>query len=193
MNEALIHKIVALFHGGASMRRIAQSLGVSRRTVQRVLGRSSRPAVRFDRAMQPGRKPTRQPARRLRATITDLLARYPDITARRIHEELRRLGYTGGYTSSPAGARAASRPGRPPRAAVRDRAGGAGADGLLHLRPRFHDEGRRRVYAFSYVLGYSRRQYLHFVEARTSPRPSASTSAPSSTWAGSRRPAFMTT
>ena len=30
----------------------------------------------------------------------------------------------------------------------------------------FSDEGRRRVYAFSYVLGYSRRQYLHFVEAQ---------------------------
>src|SRR6476659_6096274 len=30
----------------------------------------------------------------------------------------------------------------------------------------FTDEGRRRVYAFSYVLGYSRRQYLRFVEAQ---------------------------
>ena len=30
----------------------------------------------------------------------------------------------------------------------------------------FTDEGRRRVYAFSYVLGYSRRQYLRFVESQ---------------------------
>jgi Integrase core domain len=30
----------------------------------------------------------------------------------------------------------------------------------------FTTEGRRRVYAFSYVLGYSRRQYLHFVESQ---------------------------
>ena len=30
----------------------------------------------------------------------------------------------------------------------------------------FSDEGRRRVHAFSYVLGYSRRQYLHFVESQ---------------------------
>ncbi len=29
----------------------------------------------------------------------------------------------------------------------------------------FTAEGRRRVHAFSYVLGYSRRQYLHFVES----------------------------
>ena len=30
----------------------------------------------------------------------------------------------------------------------------------------FTSEGRRRVYAFSYILGYSRRQYLHFVESQ---------------------------
>ena len=30
----------------------------------------------------------------------------------------------------------------------------------------FTSEGRRRVYLFSYVLGYSRRQYLRFVEAQ---------------------------
>src|SRR5205823_6652023 len=30
----------------------------------------------------------------------------------------------------------------------------------------FTHEGRRRVHLFSYILGYSRRQYLHFVEAQ---------------------------
>ena len=30
----------------------------------------------------------------------------------------------------------------------------------------FTEEGRRRVQLFSYVLGYSRRQYLRFVEAQ---------------------------
>src|ERR1700737_3154822 len=30
----------------------------------------------------------------------------------------------------------------------------------------FTVEGRRRVYAFSYLLGYSRRQYLRFVESQ---------------------------
>jgi transposase len=56
----------------------------------------------------------------------------------------------------------------------------------------FTDEGRRRVYAFSYILGYSRRQYLH-LRRGTSPPLSASTSGPSSTWAGSRRLASTTT
>ena len=33
----------------------------------------------------------------------------------------------------------------------------------------FTAEGRRRVHLFSYVLGYSRRQYLRFVEAQDLP------------------------
>ena len=30
----------------------------------------------------------------------------------------------------------------------------------------FTEEGRRRVHAFSYILGYSRRRYLRFVESQ---------------------------
>jgi transposase len=33
----------------------------------------------------------------------------------------------------------------------------------------FAHEGRRRVYLFSYILGYSRRQYLRFVESQDLP------------------------
>ena len=33
----------------------------------------------------------------------------------------------------------------------------------------FEREGRRRVYLFSYLLGYSRRQYLRFVESMDLP------------------------
>jgi DNA-binding transcriptional regulator LsrR (DeoR family) len=39
MNDTLIHEIVVRFQGGASIRRIAQSLHISRRTVKRVLDR----------------------------------------------------------------------------------------------------------------------------------------------------------
>ena len=39
MNDTLIHEIVLRFRGGASMRRIAQSLHVSRRTVRRLMWR----------------------------------------------------------------------------------------------------------------------------------------------------------
>ncbi|MCP4245875.1 MAG: ATP-binding protein, partial [bacterium] len=67
--------------------------------------------------------------------VRELLARWPAITAMRVHEELRGRGFAGGYTI------------------VKDL--------LRRLRP-----PRRRVHLFSYVLGHSRRQYLHFVPSR---------------------------
>jgi transposase len=99
MNDTLIHEIVLRFRGGASMRRIAQSLHISRRTVRRALDQ-------VDQARMAGPPPGGPPARPRRtsqldahqATIVDLLARYPDITVQRIHEELRPLGYQGSYT-----------------------------------------------------------------------------------------------
>jgi transposase len=101
MNNDLVQKIVALAQGGASMRRIARSLGVSRRTVKKALGQ-----VEHARGVGPPEASLRAAVTRgsrldaYEPAIAELLARYPGITAQRVHEELRRLGYAGGYTIS---------------------------------------------------------------------------------------------
>lgn len=167
MNHELVAKIAALFHGGASVRRIALSLGVSRRTVQRALGQ-----VEQARGGSPASAPRPTPARASKLdayepAIADLLARYPDISVRRIHEELRRLGYTGGYTVL--SERVLRLRPTPVVAPVRRFETAPGEQAQMDYSTYdldFTDEGRRRVHAFSYVLGYSRRQYLHFVEAQ---------------------------
>jgi transposase len=165
MNNELVSKIVALFHGGASMRRIARSLGVSPRTVKRALGqveeaRGTGPPPRLKRA-RGSLLDAYEPA------IVDLLARYPDITVQRVYQELRPIGYAGGYTILSQRVRRL-RP-HPVVAAVRRFETAPGEQAQMDYSTYdldFTDEGRRRVYAFSYVLGYSRRQYLHFVEAQ---------------------------
>jgi transposase len=168
MNSELVSKIVALFHGGASVRRIALSLGVSRRTVHRALGQveQARGAGPPERAPRPataraGKLDAYEPA------IADLLARYPDISVRRIHEELRRLGYTGGCTVL--SERVLRFRPSPVVAPVRRFETAPGEQAQMDYSTYdldFTDEGRRRIYAFSYVLGYSRRQYLRFVESQ---------------------------
>ena len=168
MNEALIHEIVVRFRGGASMRRIAQSLRISRRTVKQVLDQ-----VEQDRGVGSTERSSRKKARRgsqLDAhlgAITDLLARYPNITAQRIYEELRRLGYQGSYSLLSHRVREL-RP-RPIVRPVQRFETAPGEQAQMDYSTYdidFTSEGRRRVYAFSYVLGYSRRQYLHFVESQ---------------------------
>ena len=167
MNGELVNKIVALFHGGASVRRISQSLGVSRRTVHRALGQ-----VEQARAATTERAPRPATARASKVdayepAIAKLLARYPDISVRRIHEELRPLGYTGGYTVlSERVVRLRPSPVITPVQRFETAAGAQAQMDYSTYDLDFTDEDRRRVHAFSYVLGYSRRQYLHFVEAQ---------------------------
>jgi transposase len=168
MNSDLVNQIVALFHGGASMRRIARSLGVSRRTVSKALRQIDR--ARGVGPPEGAPRPRAVRGRLLDAyepAIADLLARYPGITAQRVHEELRRLGYAGGYTILSERVRAL-RP-RPAVVPVRRFETAPGEQAQMDYSTYeidFSEEGRRRVHAFSYVLGYSRRQYLHFVESQ---------------------------
>jgi transposase len=168
MNTELVSRIVALFHGGASVNRIALSLGVSRRTVYRALGQVEQARGVGSPSGVPRPKTTR--GSKLDAyeqTIADLLARYPDISVRRIHEELRPLGYTGGYAVlSERVLRLRPTPTTTPVRRFETAPGEQAQMDYSTYDLDFSDEGRRRVHAFSYVLGYSRRQYLHFVEAQ---------------------------
>jgi transposase len=168
MNDTLIHEIVSRSQAGASLRRIAQGLHISRRTVRRVL--EQREQARAGTAAPPPLSPAPRRGSQLDAyepAIQDLLARHPDITAQRVHEELRRLGYRGGYTILSERVRSL-RP-RPHVEPVRRFETVAGHQAQMDYSTYnldFTAQGRRRVHAFSYLLGYSRRQYLHFVEAQ---------------------------
>ena len=171
MNTELVSRIVAIFHGGTSVNRIASSLRISRRTVQRALGQveQARGGVHSG---SPERMPRSATARASKLdayepAIADLLARHPDISVRRIHEELRPLGYTGGYTGlSERVLRLRPTRGVVPVLRFETAPGLQAKMDYSTYDLDFTIEGRRRVHAFSYVLGYSRRQYIRFVEAQ---------------------------
>src|SRR6266566_1459134 len=163
MDESLRNEIIRMRYGKASLRRIAKTLGVSRRTIRRIIDEHQQ-----DRA---GTLPIHQRQAKsmldsFRDDITALLARFPDITAVRLHQELARRGFKGGYSI----VRDYFRQFRPPGAKpVRRFETGPAVQAQMDYSPYdidFTAEGRRRVYAFSYILAYSRRQYVHFVESQ---------------------------
>jgi transposase len=169
MNEAMRLEIVQRRQSGMSMRAIAEALGVSRGAVSRVLAR-----VQAQREGRAGASPRPRPRQSIidpfEPILKELLAKYPNLTTERALQELQARGFAGGYTVVRQ-RMALLRP-RAPRAPVPRFETGPGAQaqmdyGVYDLD--FTREGRRRVYLFSYVLGYSRRQYLHFVESMDLP------------------------
>ncbi len=167
MNEELRHEIIRRRLGGTPMRRIARELGLARETVHGVVRRWQAERA-GDGATGPlGRQRRSSQVDPYEATIRQLLARYPDITIVRVFEELRAQGFTGGLTI----VRERVLELRPPpqRAPVVRFETPAGQQAQMDYSTYdldFSGEGRRRVHLFSYLLSYSRRQYLRFVEAQ---------------------------
>lgn len=169
MNDELRHEIVRRLHAGQSQRGVACDLGIGRETVRRVAAQHRQAR---DGAPTPAPSPPPEPRRpslldEYEDLMRELLGRYPQITAVRMHEELRQRGFPGRYSIVRDRLRALRPP--PAPAVVRRFETAPGKQAQMDYAQYdldFRDEGRRRVYLFSYVLAYSRRQYLCFTESQ---------------------------
>jgi transposase len=167
VNPQTENDIITRHQGGQSIRGIARDLGLSRQRVAATIA-DHQQARHGETGSSQLPQPVAARGSKVDAflpPIQQLLARYPNITYTRIHEELQRLGYEGGYTILRERVRQL-RPDTRRRPVVRfETSPGVQAQmdwAEYHLD--FAHEGRRCVYLFSYVLSYSRRQYLCFTE-----------------------------
>jgi transposase len=163
MTEHTRNEIISRFSAGSSIRQIARERGLARNTVSRVLVRreQERAGTASPRLRRPSQLDSYEPV------IHELLGRYPDLSAVRLLEELRQRGFTGGYTVVRQRL-AALRPPAAPHPVIRFETS-PGLQAQMDYSTYdldFTREGRRRVNLFSYILGYSRRQYLRFVVAQ---------------------------
>ncbi len=188
--EKFRNEVVHRRNLGESERRIAKQLGVSRWRVTKVIvqNRKSRGLQESNLASslltsdpqstepQPTEcadtipaslgRPIQKRASQLDAfesQLQQLLERYPRITVIRLQEELQGAGYTGGYSILAERVRALrSRPAKPLTVRFETGPGAQAQMDWSTYEIDFTQEGRRKVQLFSYILGYSRRQYIHF-------------------------------
>lgn len=165
MNDSIWHEIVSRWQNGQSMRGIAESLGVNRKRVAKII-REHRAARESGSSPADLPKPPRRRGSKLdpfEESLQQLLARYPNITVVRMLQELRRQGYEGGYTILRQRMNELRvRPQQEPVMRFETPPGKQAQMDWAVYEIDFTHEGRRRVNLFSYVLSYSRRQYLHF-------------------------------
>ena len=167
LSAEAINEIVHRHALGESIRSIARSMCRSRQAVSRAL-------AEHDSAREQGSPHPGFPRRRRRRgsmvddyeeAIGGFIKRYPGITVVRLLEELRALGYQGGYSTLRERVKTLRVPAAAPLVKRFETGPGIQAQmdwGVYTIA--FSAEGPRRVNLFSYLLGYSRRQYLHFTE-----------------------------
>jgi transposase len=152
--------ILELHRQGVAVSAIARRVGLDRKTVRRYIARGLEPP-----AYGP-RKPRTTQLLRFERYLRERVAAFPQLTGRRLHRELRDLGYTGGYTILTEFLREI-RPAAAPKFEVRFETppGRQAQVDFAHFRTVFTDEpgAEHVVWLFSFVLGHSRLLWGRFV------------------------------
>ena len=160
-DEALENSIVTLYGKGWSVRRLSIELKVSRERVSRILHLNE-----SQRNSSEGMIKETTPKSSLldpyKETIAEILEKYtdPPPTKQRVLELIREKGYTGGrtilqgYLSGVMGKQLPD-----PIYCVETAPGERGYHDWSDYVIDFTEGGQRKVTFFSFILGYSRRQY----------------------------------
>ena len=152
--------ILELHRQGVAVSAIARRVGLDRKTVRRYIARGLEPPV------YGPRKPRTTQLLRFERYLRERVAAFPRLTGRRLHRELRDLGYTGGYTILTEFLRGI-RPAAAPEFEVRFETppGRQAQVDFAHFRTVFTDEpgAEHVVWLFSFVLGHSRMLWGRFV------------------------------
>ncbi|MCX6011836.1 MAG: IS21 family transposase [Chloroflexi bacterium] len=166
-DESLENNIITLHERGWSVRRLSGEFGISRERVSRIIGRNEnkRACVTGIKAVKTKCSPKLD---LYKEYIGDLLESYtePPATNQRIFELIKEKGYQGGitilgdYLSGIRGKKV-----KDPVICIETAPGQRGYHDWSEYYIDFAEGGiREKVTFFSFILGYSRRQYIEVVE-----------------------------
>jgi transposase len=162
------NKVVTLASLGWSIRRIARELHISRERVRRIVASNSKKRATTQDSQTKQKTKRTSKLDPYKSHIGDLLEKYPDITGQRVFEHLRDEGYEGGITIVRDYLQSIREVvSKTPVIMVETLPGQRAAHDWSDYNIQFtsKEPGElTRVTFFSYILGYSRRQYISVVE-----------------------------
>jgi transposase len=166
--QDLVHQIILMRADGWGIRALSRHFGMGRNTIRRILREHQQKRDKghdgLDRC-RPVARNSKLDA--FRPMIKGLLEKYPDMTGVRVHETLCENGFDGGQSIVRDYLRKI-RP-RPKKEPVIRFETPPGHQGQMDWSPytlAFTRSGRQKVLCFSYILGFSRRQYIDFTTER---------------------------
>jgi len=159
--KELEHTVLIMHNEGWSIRELARRFKMGRNRIRRIL------AGHNDRRDKGHDVLKRGPVRASKLDdfapeMKKLLEKYPKITGLRIYEELKEAGYTGGITILRERLLKHRAPQREPVLRFETEPGRQGQMDWSPYTIKFTRTGKCQVQCFSYILGFSRRQYIDF-------------------------------
>jgi len=163
--QELEHMLILMHHEGRSIRELCREFHLGRNTLRRILRAH---AQRRDSGHDVLTKKLRRASKldEFDPEIKKLLEKYPNITGLRIYEELKEMGYAGGISILRERLKRLRPPKREPVIRFETEAGQQGQMDWSPYTIPFTRSGKSQVQCFSYILGFSRRQYIDFTTRR---------------------------
>lgn len=162
--QDLEHQIIIHYAQGWGIRALSRHFSMSRNTIRRII-RKNRSQRDQGHDVLDKKKPVLRKSKldSFRPQIQQLLEKHPDITGVRVHEELVTEGFDGGTTIvTDYLRRIRPQPKKEPVVRFETEPGQQGQMDWSPYTLPFTRTGRQKVVCFSYILGFSRRQYIDF-------------------------------
>ena len=166
--QDLEHEIRILYAQGWSIHALTRHFAMGHNTIRRIIRGNIAQREKGHDVVQ-ARKPVLRKSKltAFKPMIKGLLEKYPNITGVRLYEELLANGFDGGRTIVTDYLRKIRpRPKKEPVVRFETQAGHQGQMDWSTYTVPFTRTGRQKVLCFSYILGYSRRQYIDFTTNR---------------------------
>lgn len=168
-NEQIENTVLTLHRQGWSIRRISRELVISRGRIRRLLAANADRRESSDEQVVKPRSARKSKLDPYKELIGQLLEKYKDITGQRVFEYLTEQGFDGKISIVREHLKGV-RPGNPktPIRLVETAPGQRAAHDWSDYKVFFYGSGQtEQITFFSYILAWSRRQYIEVVEDKT--------------------------